>query len=81
METPSKLQVRGHLKPANLKKTVDRYVKDSYNALPRKEQIKNVAQLNLATRVEMVVLCLLSWYDNMTLERKVSFGQTGPEVP
>ena len=81
METPSKLQVRGHPKPANLKNTADRYVKDSYNALPRKEQIKNVAQLNLATRVDMVVLCLLSWYDNMTLERKVSFGQTGPEVP
>jgi hypothetical protein len=40
-----------------------------------------VAQLNLATRVDMVVLCLLSWYDSLTPERKASFGQKGPEVP
>ncbi len=59
----------------------NKYIRDAYNALPRKEHIKYVAQLNLATRVDMVVLCLLSWYDSLTPERKASFGQKGPEVP
>jgi hypothetical protein len=66
--------------PHQQKAAADKYVRDAYNALRRKEHIKYVAQLNLATRVDVVVLCLLTWYDALTPERKASFGQKGPEV-
>ncbi len=61
----------------------NKYVKDAYNAfkVPRKEHIKYIGQLNMATRVDMVVLCLLTWYNELALERKASFAQKGPEVP
>ena len=58
-------------------------MKAAYNAfkVPREEHIKYIGQLTLATRVDMVVLCLLTWYNELALERQASFGQKEPEVP
>jgi hypothetical protein len=63
------------------KAAADKYVRDAYNALPRKEHIKYFDRLILPTRVDMVLLCLLTWYHELAPERKASFGQKGPEVP
>ena len=65
------------------KSAANKYVKTAYNAckVPRKEHIKYIGQLTRATRVDMVVPCLLTWYNELALERKASFGQKGPEVP
>ncbi len=58
----------------------DKYVRDAYNALTRQEHSKFVAKLTLATRVDMVVLCLLAWYSELTLETEKRIGHTGSEV-
>jgi hypothetical protein len=62
------------------KAAADKYVRDAYNDLARQEHSKFVAKLTLATRVDMVVLCLLTWYQQLTLEMKKRVGQTGSEV-
>jgi len=43
--------------------------------------LAEIDQLTLDTRVDMIVLDLLQWYDNPGGERKTSIGQKGPEVP
>ena len=58
----------------------DKYVREAYNDLARQEHIKFVAKLTLATRVDMVVLCLLAWYDQLTTKEKIRIGHTGSEV-
>jgi hypothetical protein len=58
----------------------DKCVRDAYNDLARQEHIKFVAKLTLATRVDMVVLCLLAWYDKLTTKEKIRIGHTGSEV-
>ena len=62
------------------KTAADKYVRDAYNDLARQEHIKFVAKLTLATRVDMVVLCLLAWYDQLTKKEKIRIGHMGPEV-
>jgi len=62
------------------KTAADKYVRDAYNDLARQEHIKFVAELTLATRVDMVVLCLLVWYDQLTKKEKIRIGHTGSEV-
>jgi hypothetical protein len=54
----------------------NKYVRDAYNDLVRQTQVKFVAQLTLATKVDMVVLCLLAWYDQLTKKQKKEFGHT-----
>jgi hypothetical protein len=62
------------------KTAADKYVRDAYNDLARQEHIKFVAELTLDTRVDMVVLCLLAWYDMLTTKEKKRIGHTGSEV-
>jgi hypothetical protein len=65
----------------NQRKTAaDKYVRDAYTDLARTEHSKFVAKLKLATRVDMVVLCLLAWYHHATLEMKKRVGQTSDEA-
>ena len=59
------------------KTAADKYVRDAYNDLASQEHRNFVAKLTLATRVDMVVLCLLAWYHELTPEMKKRDGQTG----
>ena len=54
-----------------------KYVRDAYNDLVRQEQVICVAQLTPATKVDMVVLCLLAWYNDLTKKQKKKIGHTG----